>query len=42
MTKPNPAIQRRTPVTPGHSATMGCRMPLIRSKIAQISHPAQN
>jgi hypothetical protein len=41
MTRPKPAIQRRTPVTPGHSATMGWRMPLILRRIAQISHPAQ-
>lgn len=41
ITNPNPATHRRTPVTPGHSATMGCRMPLILRRIAQINQPAQ-
>ena len=35
------ASQRRPGVTPGHSSTMGCRMPLMRSRIAHSSQPAQ-
>jgi len=41
ISKANAASQRRPGVTPGHSSTMGCRMPLMRSRIAHSSQPAQ-
>ena len=41
ISKAKAASQRRPGVTPGHSSTMGCRMPLMRSRIAHNSQPAQ-